>query len=199
MLLYTAIKGYFDGLTKLSNNELTTYKFDALAKSIKEGNEAGLRISSRDVDAYTKISGLLTKTVTDEYRKRKISNYIAEANEPVKVLLNTLKFNLVANLSRNLETKQQRLQDFYTNLLYDSTSSAYEKMKIIEDFKAAKRKIKTKENQIAAYGNSLNLMALGHQKLFENRNKLSAKDLKNLMSQYASNMEDLEDEFNKLK
>jgi len=57
MIIYQALKGYFDGLTHLSNNELTTYKMDALNSSLISG--AGL--DKTQVEACSNISIIVEK------------------------------------------------------------------------------------------------------------------------------------------
>ncbi|HWJ28435.1 MAG TPA: hypothetical protein VNS32_17950 [Flavisolibacter sp.] len=199
LVLYNAVKDYFDGLEKLSGNDVTSYKFDALAKALKEGNFGDVKINKDHVDAYAKISSILTNAITNGYRKKSLSKYIGEANDAVKVLLNALQFNLVSNLSKTLETKRERYKDFYFDLYTDATTSAYEKVKIIQEFNSVNSELDNKKKEIIAFGKGLNTIAQGHQKLFENKNKLNNKELKELLSQYASDIQDIVDEFNKLK
>ncbi len=198
-LMYKSAKGYFDGLAKLSNNEVTSYKYDALTKALKDGDFGQVKINKDQVDAYSKISEVLTRAITDRYRRKKISQYIGEANDAVKVLLNALEFNLARNLTGRLESKNQSLQSYYFDLFDDTKASAYEKKKILEDYNSATSEINSKKRQIITFGNGLNTIAQGHQKLFENRNKLGTKELKELLSQYASDIQDIIDKINKLK
>lgn len=197
--IYSAVKGYFEGISKLSDNELTNYKFDALTKALKEGDFGGVTINKDHVDSYAKISGILTRAVTDNYRKRKLSTYIGAGNDAIKVLLNALEFNLVSNLSKRLETKRQRIEGYYFDLSTDANASAYEKKKVIEEYGEAVANLKAKKEQIAVFGKGLRSIAAGHQKLFENRDKIDAESMKESLTQYASDIQDVVDEFNKLK
>src|SRR5688572_20889662 len=67
-VLYNAIKGYFDGMVKLSGDDVTTYKTQALTKELKSGKFGDLKIEKAEVDAYAKLSTLLLKAFTDGYR-----------------------------------------------------------------------------------------------------------------------------------
>jgi exonuclease VII small subunit len=197
-LLYNSIKGYFDGLTKLSNNDLTTYKLDPLTKALKEGTFGEVKINKDEVDAYAKISNILTRTITDQYRRKKISEYIEQANEPIKLLLNAFQFNLVSNLSKRLETKKERLKSYYFDLFDDKQTTSYEKKKIIEELNSTISDVDLKEKQIVSFGKGINIIAEGHQKLFENRKKMNSKEIKDLLSQYSSDIQDIVDQINKL-
>ena len=199
LVLYRAVKGYYEGLAKLSDNQLTSYKFDGLKKALKEGDFGGVKLNKDHVDAYAKIGSILTRAATDHYRKRKLSKYIAAANEPVKVLLGALVFNLSESLPQRLETQRQRAEGYYFDLLRDAGASAYEKKKIIEEYNALLHANALRKKQLAAYAKGLKALSEGHQQLFENRNRLRAKQVRELLSGYASDIQDIIDEIGKLK
>jgi len=199
LIIYKAIKGYYQGLADLSANELTGYKFNALAKALKEGNFGGLNVNKQQVDAYAKISAILTRAVTDGYRRKKLSLYIGDANESVKTLLQTMDFILVDNLSKRLETQGQRLQSFYFDLVEDSDASSYEKKKIIEEYDLDIGKLEMRKELVKSYARGLSTISRGHQELFENRAKLKASELKTLLVQHANDLEDILGEWNKIK
>lgn len=201
LLIYASINGYFDGLTNLSNNDLTDYNFDALKKSLTEGDFADIKIDKEQVNAYSKISKLLLKATTDAYRKNKLKKYIEEANEPIQILLKKFQFILQKNLEDELNFKKEKLYAYYTemNLNLGKTLTEYEKGKATIDYYQQLSDINTKQKQIDAFAKSLTAISDGHQKLYENRNKLTVKELKDLLTQYSSDIQDLISEFNKLK
>lgn len=199
LIIYKALKGYFQGLADLSANELTGYKFNALAKALKEGNFGGLTVNKQHVDAYAKISSILTRAVSDGYRRKKLSLYIGDANESVKTLLQTMDFILVDNLSRRLETQGQRLRGFYFDLVEDRDASLYEKKKIIEEYDMDNGKLEVRKDLVKSYARGLVAISRGHQELFQNRTKLKATEVKALLVQHASDLEDIMDEWNKIK
>src|SRR5688500_6270441 len=45
LVVYKATKGYFDGLHKLSGNDLVDFSFKSLSQPLKEGNFGGLIIN----------------------------------------------------------------------------------------------------------------------------------------------------------
>ena len=130
LLIYNSVRGYLDGLTNLSNNELTSYKMDALTKVLTEGDFGSIKIEKEQVEAYSKISKILLKAFTDEYRKRKIKEYVLSANEPIKVLITFLDFNLSSNLIGNLRVQKNSIEEYSFELLKDSTLSKIEKRKV---------------------------------------------------------------------
>jgi hypothetical protein len=215
LLIYNTVRGYFEGLTKLSNNELTEYHTDNLATALIKA-----RISDSTAHAYSKISTVLLHALTDEYRKKKIQQYIGEANEAIKVLLDELDFQLSQNLVGKLKTQELKINNIYygffletnqrdtifhsshnltADTLYLKSKKSYERLLVVKDYDAALAELKNKENQILCFTKGLRKIAEGHQKLYDNRNNLSVNRCKELISLYASNIQDEINEFNILK
>lgn len=145
LLLYSAVKGYFNGLAQLSGNEIIDYSFDALKKSLTEGTFGEVEINSEHVNAYSNISKILLRATTDAYRKNKIKIYIAEANAPLKVLLDKLRFILRENLAGELNFKKERLYIHYRELNMNPSLSDYEKEKAVTDYYRQLSEIVTKQ------------------------------------------------------
>ena len=199
LVIYHALKGYFEGLAKLSGNELTNYRFNALTNGLTAGNFGLVHINQAQVNACTKVSNILTQAITNGYRRKKLTTYIGEANESVKILLDALKSNLVTNLTRRLETQRQRTQSYYFDLSKDNAISPYEKKKVIEEYNGLMAGIDVKKRQIAVFGKGIESIGAGHQELYDARSQLKTKEIKELLTRYGSEIQDTVDEFNKLK
>lgn len=199
-LIYNSIRGYFDGLTNLSNNDLTNYNFDALKKSLTEETFGSIKIEKEQVEAYSKISKILLKATTDIYRKNKLKKYIEEANEPIQILLNKFQFIIQKNLEGELNFKKERLYAYYQEMKMNNPPlTEYEKGKATSDYYQQLFDINTKQKQIESFAKSLKSISEGHQKLYDNINKMSTKELKDLLIGYTSDIQDIISEFNKLK
>lgn len=197
-LIYNAVKGYLDGLTNLSGNNLTNYKMDILAKPLTEGDLKSIKIEKKHVEAYTSISTILINAFANKYRKNKIKEYLKTGNEPFKTLINFLDFNLSANLKGKLNVQKQEIKDYYFDLTKDNTLSTFEKRKAAEEYYLRSDKIDARQKTLATYSKELNKIAGGHQKLVDNIAKLNKEDIKEQLTQYASDIQDLVSEFNKL-
>lgn len=198
LLIYNALKGYLDGLTNISGNNLTNYKMDILTKSLSEGDLKSINIEKKHVEAYSGISNVLLKAFTNKYRKNKIKEYIKTGNEPFKTLINFLDFNLSANLAGKLNVQKQEIKDYYFDLTKDNTLSTLEKRKAVEEYYQRSDKINTRQKALTTYSRELKIIAGGHQKLLDNIQKLNKDDIKEQLTQYASEIQDLASEFNKL-
>jgi len=197
-LIYYSINGYFEGLSNLSNDKLTTYNFDPVTKSLKAGKFGSVEIKSEQVDAYTKISKILLKATTDLYRKRRIKDYIEQANEPIKTLLLQFKFVLQTNLKSEIEAKRHELYNYYMEMEKDGKLSKYEQGKAVIEYYQQVSDLNAKENQIEAFAKGLDLIKEGHQKLYDDRNKMTTKELSDILIRCSSDIQDIISEFNKL-
>jgi len=198
-LLYKTISAYLDGLQCLSNNELTTYQFNGLTDQLSGSGLEGLHISSEQSGAYGKLGNILSKAITDGYRRNKIKVYIGEANEPLKILIHYLKFNLSENLIAQLKTRQVGLKIDYFDLLKDQGSNAYDKRRIIEDYNFQKAELDRKAAELLCYAKLLQCIADGHQKLADSLNGLNKAEVKMMITQYASNIKDIHTQIKLLK
>jgi len=198
-LIYNSINGYFEGLSNLSNDKLTTYNFDALTKSLKTANlgTIGVNITSQQVDSYAKISQILLRAVTDLYRKEKIKDYIEQANEPIKTLLEGFKL-ILQNLKSEMDVKKEKLFNYYMDIVRDGTLSNYDRGKAVIEYYQQVSALNAKENQVEAFAKGLDLIKDGHQKIYDHRNEIGAKELREMLIRCSSDIQDIISEFNKL-
>lgn len=198
-VLYNSVKSYYDALSKLAANNLTSYKLDPLAKALKSGQYGEMKIDKAEVDAYAKISSILLTAFTNGYRRRKLGSYIGEANEPIQILIRALDFNLASNLAGKLNVHKQRTESVYADFINDTGASSYDKKKAIFEYNDLITEWDAKQNRILAFSKALKSISSGHQKLFEHRNKMTANEIKAVLMQHASDLEAIISELNKLK
>jgi hypothetical protein len=198
-ILYHSVSDYFEGLSRLSKNELTSFQLDAVKKALKEEDLKIIQIRKADVDAWTKIGDILLRTVTDTYRLKQIKAYIVSANPSLQVVISKLEFVESKNLGELLNFKRERLFDHYRALLKIRGMSDYERQKATEDYYHALQEVEDVKNQLLIYSKSLKTIARGHQALAENANKISSSDVKRSLLSYAAEIQDLIAAFNKIR
>ncbi|NER15264.1 hypothetical protein GWK08_17540 [Leptobacterium flavescens] len=197
--IYKRLRGYFEALSALTNNELTDYSLDALKEPLTAGGFGSIEIEAADVNAASHIATILLRATTDLYRKNKTKTYVAEANADIQILLK--KFNEItrSNLSGLLDFKKERLFSYYRELLVDTSLSTYEKAQAGREYYQELSAIDTQQRQIEAFARSVDRIAKGHQELYENRNKMTAKEFKELIRGYTGDLRNIISEFNALK
>lgn len=198
LIIYTAINNYFKGLANLSNEDLTKFNFEPLNKSLNEGNFGSINFDKADVDAYTKIVQLLSEPLADIYRGNKIKKYVGEANAPIQILLSKFQF-AQENIVIDLKQEKKDLHQNYFNLFDLNNFTFYEKMTIVREYNQKVAEINSNIEQYEIFINSVKATAEGHQKLYDNRNKMTEKEIKNILIVHAGKIKDIITEFNKLK
>lgn len=198
LLTYTAINNYFKGLANLSNDDLSKFNFDPLNKSLTEGDFGTIHIDKATVDAYTKIAQLLSKPIADIYRSNKIKKYVGDANAPIQILLSKFQF-MQENTAIGLNSQKDDLFDDYDNLIDIKKLTDYEKIITVREYYKQLSDINYKKQQSEIFTNALQTIAEGHQKLYNNRNKMTEEQIKKLLIEYSSTIKDVITEFNKLK
>jgi hypothetical protein len=195
--LFRAIDAYFNSLGNLSKGDLTTYNTKALNEALIEGKFASLTIDKNTVTAYSSLGKLILQAFSEGYRKRKLSNVIESANAPLQTLLQAFETS-VDNLSRELDFEKERYFALYGELIREEELTGYDKVSLANDYYSELKSIGVKQVQLKAFTKSLNTIASGHQKLFENRNKLTTSDIKILLTDYSASLKDLIGDFKKL-
>ncbi|SFC66539.1 hypothetical protein SAMN04489722_103111 [Algibacter lectus] len=196
--IYASVFGYFDGLTNLSDNDLTSYKTEALSNALSEGDFGSITIKKEHVESYTKVSQLLIHAFTDSYRKKKIKTYVKDANASVKYLISFLDFNISSNLNGKLEVKKNRLKADYFDLVKDTSLSNFEKRNTIKEYYNSILEIEQQQAKFTAYSKTLSAISAGHQKLYDDIEHVSSKAVKQELLQSASEIKSIISELKKL-
>jgi len=198
-IIYTALKGYLGGLNNLSNNKLTDYKLDGLSASLAKLEMGSIKFEKSQVEAYSSISAILLRAFTDKYRRHKIKEYLTAGDEPLKVLIRFMDFNLSENLNGKLNVQKELIKDNYFDLTKDQTLSTYEKRKAVEEYYQQNDKIERRQKELSTYSKSLRKIATAHQNLVGNIDRINDDEIKLQLTQYAGDIRDLITAFNKIK
>lgn len=197
--IYKSIYGYFEGLSKLSNNELTSYMTRDLEVALIEGNFGPITIEEKHVESYSRISRVLIKAFTDIYRKKEIKEFVKEANEPIKELISFLDFNISSNLNGKLNVNKSRLKADYFDLLKDKSLSTLEKRNSLKEFYSIINDIESQQKKLSIYSKSLKKISEGHQILYDDIDKLTVIEIQQALFQNASEIHSIFLEFKKIR
>lgn len=196
--IYSSVYSYLDGLSKLSDGQLTAYKTEDLTTSLTEGNFGSLTINKENVQSYSKISNILIRAFTDSFRKSNIKEYVVEANEPILKLLSFLDFNLSKNLNGKLNVRKESLKGDYFDLIRDKSLSNMEKRNAVKEYFNSIATIESQQHKLYVYSKTLSKIAEGHQQLHDNIDNLNDQEIMQDLFQYASEINVMVSEFNKI-
>lgn len=198
-VFYNTIHDYLKGLGELSGKDLTTYRTDPLIEALSAEQFGPISISESEAGAYAALSNVLSKVALTGFRKKKIAQYLEEANAPLQTLLGKFQMLISKDLKGELRFKKARLYSQYKDMMMGRTlDSDFENQSAVRTYYLSLKEIEKKEKLLDVYAKSLNEIAKGHQKLYDERNQLSLKELTQSLLGYSEEIQKLYQEFNQL-
>ena len=194
--VYRTLTAYFKSLGAISEGDLTTIDTKSLNEALVEGKFGSLTIDKKTVTAYSSLGRLVIQAFTDGYRKQRIRQVIETGNPDIQTLIGLLKTS-VSNLVMELNFQKERNFALYSELLMEKLTG-YDKVKLSTDYYKEVDAILLRQQQLNTFSKSLTVIAEGHQKLFDNRNKLTVKEIQALLADYSASLQDLIADFKKL-
>ena len=183
-LIYHTIQDYFQGLRDISNNEITSYRTEDLAKALSAGEFGPVQLREKDVKAYSGVSSLILRAFTDGYRRKKIKEYVREGHPHLLVLLQFLNQNVEGSLKGKLEVQKSLLKNYYFDLTMDKNLSIYERTKFAEDYFGRIAEIEKKQQELDTYSEILETISTALTALNANIDKLEAEEVGRLLKNY---------------
>ena len=180
--LHQTMTSYLTALGKLAEDDVVSY--DAELESAAKTLVKSKFVKAETVEASGKISKILFKAFTDQWRKRQLKKIIEESNSDLQTLINGLKFITGQGFLNSLDIEMDAVTKSFNNSVMDLKHRTEEKQippvisLMLEDWKSDKQNaIENKKKLIASYAEVLHKIGEGHQSLYDNRNDLSKKKL----------------------
>jgi hypothetical protein len=207
---------YLKTMGALAADDLTAYdkSIEGLGSSFTKANI----FNEGEVKAVQKLVGFLLKAATEGYRRKKLKSALEDQNGNIQTLTRALRNVVVQNYVLQLRNERGQLRSYYsTSILryrdYMRQLAAHtakdgstpgdavqDPLPIIQ----VKRLWDDEDTEIAkkiaaaeAYGKALDTIAEGHQKLYDERNKLDSKALMRTALTYAQTIQSLVEDFRK--
>lgn len=191
-----AIIDYLHGLYLLTSDQRVSYSLDPVSQALQ--GHSWLNLQEKELSSYQKIIELVAQASTEGFRKRKTTDYVTQAQEPLNILIDKLIFVMNEPL-REGALQQQEMLYLHTRELADSAHSFLEKGNLIQ----------AHAKELDYYGQQLNLMDTyvailhtvkkGHQQLYEKRHHLDKDDTLEALVHYISEIQQLQSKFEKIK
>ncbi|TNF42397.1 MAG: hypothetical protein EP311_05350 [Cytophagales bacterium] len=198
-IFYTTIYDYLKGLGELAGKDLTSYQTDRVFEALSAEQYGPVSINESEAGAYAALSNLLSDVALTGFRKKKIAQYLEEADAPLQTLLGKFQMLISKDLKGELRFKKARLYSQYKDMMMGRTlDSDFENQSAVRTYYLSLKEIEKKEKLLDVYARSLNEIAKGHQKLYDERNQLSLKELTQSLLGYSEEIQKLYQEFNQL-
>ena len=195
--IHETVAMYFAVLGNLAGDDAFSVhsNADGLAKQIKASRLTGLE--DKHVDAYVRISGIVSSWMLSGYQQREIAKYVESGNDPVQTMLAGMR-QVVKVYAGTLRNERGRYG--FLNLVGKETpqdqivaalaNSEYIRLSVQAD--AARKKLTTLDQSIVK-------ISEGHQKLYDSRNELGSDALRIIIASMSKDLKSLWNELNIVK
>jgi protoporphyrinogen oxidase len=190
--LHKGVEEYMKAIGALAADELVSYdkSIDSIAEDVKKTK----LVEDKVTDAFSAIIKIITKAATDAYRQRELNRIISESNKDLQIVL-TAMINIVElDFVSSLENEKVAIEKFYKEIVIVSEKAPPQQASIQllrETWQKKQDEIETKEQSCIVYSRTLKKIAEGHQLLFDNRDKLSSRQVLDLINNYSNDISNL--------
>jgi len=182
--ILSTVSDYMAALAALSADGLVDYgqDVDSLKTSI---GKLDPKISQTELGAVGTLAKDMLDAVAKEYQAKQVAKIVEEANGPLQLILRgELRKIVDQDFRRDLKSEKTWIDLFYNDLLREEGRPSKAAKEALKEWKEVRLEENAKRMAaVDAYVKVLDKVAEGHQKLYDNRNKLDDKTLiKNLCS-----------------
>lgn len=186
----STLQDYLVALGKLAGNETISYDkpLDSLKKEVEGCKRSGKAVfDSKQVDAVTGLAGFLLKAATDSYRRRELERAFAAQNENVRTVTAALKEIVAHDYEERLANEEIAIDAFRVRL-QRATNEVLAGEIGRREAQARSTEIAKKKEAAESYVKTLDLIAKGHEQLYQHKKDLGSKELAKLLKEDVSEM-----------
>jgi hypothetical protein len=169
------LSSYFSALARLADDKAvaTDNELTRLAISAKRSG-----MNEPQVNAVAALAKYLTSTIVDSYRRQKLKDAIAAQNGNVGFVTSGLRDVINIDYRRILAIETRAANDFYRTVLTESRSrEPLAAVLVLKDRDERIAQLKKRSEDLDSYVRALEAVRAGHQKLYENRDQVRAKEV----------------------
>lgn len=205
---------YLQAMAALAADDLTS--FDQSLNGLGNSFTAANVFNEAEVKAVKNLAGLLLTAFTDGYRRKKLKTTIENHNEDVKTLAAALQRIAAQNYILELKNEQGQLRSYYIDSIRDyadymkrvaakdgsenkedSVQNPLPVIQVKRQWDEEELDLRNKITAAESYGKIMQNISEGHQKLFDNRNKLNSKETVQIALKYGKAIQPLVQDFRK--
>jgi len=181
------LSAYFAALSRLADdkaastdNELTRLATVAKKSGMQEGQ----------VNAVAALAKYMTSNFTGVYRRKKLTDAITSQNGNVTFVTTGLRDVINGDYRRLLLIESRAVNDFYRSVVTENRGrDALTTVLVLKDRDEKVAALQKRTEDLDAYVRALDAVRMGHQKLYEHRNQVRAKDVSADLIRHAETLE----------
>jgi len=195
LLRQSIIETYMKSLGRLAADEVVDNTEELSKLSAALQNHTGA--NPQETEAYEKIAGILTKVASDRWRQSQLRDLIEQANPPIQQILGSLHRIVSDGFGGDHQTEEAAIQNYYSTLTLESQDPAG-KAALAEWKEFRMSQVHERSEAIQIYGKVLGNISDGHQRLFDQRQHLTKKEVLQQVGDSVKNLRTLLETIKKL-
>lgn len=189
LAMHKVLLEYMANLGKLASDD--TASFERPAASLAGGLQQNQLIDAKQAAAAKSIVSLLGRAIVDGYRRAKLASLIEDSNGDLQVVVTCLRefsgTDYVAALKNEQATIDKSYRDVLENPAAEATPAA---VLVLRETRAAKlADLRKREKAAVLYAEILRKIGEAHQKLYEERDRISSEQVLVDLSSYSGQLD----------
>ncbi|MCW5782950.1 MAG: hypothetical protein KIT39_06540 [Nitrospirales bacterium] len=174
LLRQSIIETYMQSLGRLAADEVVdnTQELAQLSAAL----ESQTSTTPKEAEAFKKIAGVVTTVAVKRWRQGQLQTLIEQANSPIQQVLESLHHIVSDGFGGDLQTEEAAIQNYYMTLTMESQDPAG-KAALAEWKDLRMSQVHERSEAVNTYGKVLDQIADGHQRLFDQRQNLTKKEV----------------------
>lgn len=174
LLRQSIIETYMKSLGRLAADEVVD-NTEELAQ-LSAALESQAPTTPKEAEAFKKIAGIVTTVAVKRWRQDQLQNLIEQANTPIQQVLKSLHHIVSDGFGGDFQTEEAAIQNYYMTLTMESQDPAG-KAALAEWKDLRMSQVHERSEAVQIYGKVLDQISDGHQRLFDQRQNLTKKEV----------------------
>jgi hypothetical protein len=181
------LTSYFSALARLADDKAVATD-DDLNRLAIVAKRSGM--NEPQVNSVAALAKYVTSTIVGAYREQKLRDAIATQNGNVTFVTNGLRGVINVDYRRILGVETRAVNDFYRTVLAESRAKEpLASVLLLRDRDERIAQLRKRGEDLDAYLRALEAVRAGHQKLYENRNRVRARAVSAELVRHAEALE----------
>lgn len=182
------LASYFTALGALADGKVVRY--DASIDRLADALEDDAKLDREKVRAVADLAAFTASTTADGYRHLKLTKVIEEQNGNVAAVIDALAEVVGTDYANILELEATGMDAFYRSALAEGAEREPLAAILVRDRRDEHAaELREKRSALDAYVKALATMKKGHQRLYDSRHDLDARELAGELADYAAQLE----------
>ena len=183
LAIHKAVAGYMSVIGQLASDQTTAYdtSLDQVTETLATiiNREGTPFFDSKQINSIEALTKLLANGVAENYRQNRLAHMIGASNRDFQILIQAL-MQFCQLYIDSLKTERSAIFNYYESVIKNAEANPPQQacLELLRDsYEGKLDNIDQKITDAQTYVTLLSKIASGHQKLYDNRNMITSKQL----------------------